>query len=146
LKVLDFILKEACFHSDMHYIPERNGFKLKPYEKAIPGIYFIIDADAKDILKIGKADGKFGLKSRINSYRSNLSKRLQTDKTVKLFHRKMNTNLKNKILKMYIYEMPPLKIKIQSYEVEAQAARSLEALLSLSARKEGHSLELSGQD
>ena len=61
----------------------------------------------------------------------------------------MTGELKGKILKMYILELPSEEKyfgKNDEYKVELQMARSLERLLSKKAKEENHSMLLSGQD
>tara|TARA_Y100000748_G_C15397078_1_gene449879 strand:+ start:66 stop:518 length:453 start_codon:yes stop_codon:yes gene_type:complete len=143
--VLEFIRANALFHSDMYYANEKKSFNLKPYSNSDPGVYFILYED--DILKIGKADGKQGLKGRVATYRTSLVSRYkQGDPTVLLWEKVMMKTLKGKILKFYLLPLPPIKEVFKGIEVELLMARSLEFKLSQFARDEGHSMLLSGQN
>ena len=143
LSVLDFINTYAKFHSSMVYIPERKSFNLAISDDDRPGIYFILNGE--DILKIGKADGKNGLKGRIKSYKSNLSSRRQ-DPTVARIYQAMTGVLKNQELSLYLLPLPPIRQQIMGYWLDLQMARSLEYQLSTQAKHEQHSMLLSGQD
>lgn len=143
LAVLEFMHTHATLHSSMEYDSNRKSFSIKPCEDTTPGVYFIVSAD--DILKIGKAEGRYGLKGRIKSYRSNLSTR-KNDHTVDRIFFVMTGKLHNCVLHMYILPLPKEKVLFKGHEIELQMARSLEKTLSKQARLEGHSMLLSGQD
>jgi hypothetical protein len=143
MKVIDFVKNKAVKHSLMNYCEDRKSFTMDVYYGKNPGIYFILDGN--NILKVGKADGKNGLQGRLSSYRGRLSSR-SSDYTVQLIYAKMTGPLKNKTLEMWVYELKPVILNVEGFEVEAQMARSLESKLSLLARNEGHTLELSGQN
>ncbi len=143
--VLEFIKVNAFFHSDMYYIDERKSFDVKPYPNNVPGVYFILNKD--DILKIGKADGKNGLKGRVATYRTSLASRHKAgDPTVLLWEKVMMKNLKDNILQFYLLPLPPINKVFKGIEVELLMARSLEFKLSQLARNENHSMMLSGQN
>ena len=144
LSALEFVREKAKFHSDMEYSEERSGFLMDQCKSLSPGIYFILDNE--DILKVGKADGVYGLKGRMNSYRSNLSARRGKDHTVDRFFLHMTGALKNKVLQMFIYEVPVTEIISEGYVIPMNIARGLEKILSQQAKKEGHTMLLSGQD
>ena len=145
VNVLDFIRANTIFHSEMKYNIARKSFDLKPYKNTEPGIYFILDN--ADILKIGKAEGKLGLKGRIATYRTRLVKQYETgDATVILWNKTMTTTLNNKVLNMYLLPLEPRKIDYKGVEVEMLIARSLEHELSKLARSQGNTMLLSGQD
>ena len=143
IKVIDFVKKKARFHSNMEYDLSRKGFILEPFPYLTPGIYFILLGD--DIHKIGKADGKHGLKGRINNYRANVATRMKTDFTTQRYFNVMTGLLKNKVLQMYIYECPSVKQEIEGYTLELQMARSFEETLTRQAIDERHTMSLSGQ-
>lgn len=143
LTVLEFMHTHATLHSSMDYDPSRKSFSIQPCEDSTPGVYFIVNGH--DILKIGKAEGRHGLKGRINSYRSNLSTR-KNDHTVDRIFSAMTGKLHGAILQMYILPLPKEKAVFKGYEIELQMARSLEEALSKQARLERHSMLLSGQD
>ncbi len=143
--VLEFIKVNAFFHSDMFYINERKSFDVKPYPNNVPGVYFILNKD--DILKIGKADGKNGLKGRVATYRTSLVSRHKAgDPTVLLWEKVMMKTLKDNILQFYLLPLPPINKVFKGIEVELLMARSLEFKLSQLARNENHSMMLSGQN
>lgn len=141
--VLEFMRENAKLHSKMAYNPARRSFTVDPCPDATPGVYFIVNAD--DIVKIGKAEGRYGLKGRIQTYRSDLSTR-KNDHTVERIYLAMTGKLKDCILDIYLLPLPTKVMEFKGYELELQMARSLEALLSKKARSEGHSMLLSGQD
>lgn len=145
LSVFEFMRKHAKKHSDMTYDVSRRGFILDKCSDTSTGIYFIVRMDTHDILKIGKAEGKYGLKGRIQTYRSNLSKRTG-DHTVKRYYDVMTGPLEGVMLEMRILPLPIETKNILGYEVEMQVARSLELLLSKQAKEERHTMSLSGQD
>lgn len=145
MNVLKFVTKNATYHSSMTYDENRKSFNLKPYSKTHTGIYFILND--QDILKIGKADGKQGLKGRISTYRTRLvSNYKKGDPTVILWHKVMMEELSNKILSMYLLPLESKKIIYKGIEVEAMIARSLEYKLSELAKRQNHSMKLSGQN
>ena len=143
IKVIDFVKTKARFHSNMEYDLSRKGFILEPFPHLTPGIYFILLDD--DIHKIGKADGKHGLKGRIDNYRANAATRMKTDFTTQRYFNVMTGLLKDKVLAMHIYECPSIKREIEGYTLELQMARSFEETLTRQAIGEGHTMSLSGQ-
>lgn len=145
LSVLEFMHKHATPHSVMTYDVSRRGFVLEKCLDTTAGIYFIVRDNPEDILKIGKAEGKYGLKGRIQTYRSDLSKRTH-DHTVKRYYEQMTGPLLGVVLKMYILPLPKETKNILGYMLEMQIARSLEQLLSKQAKEERHTMSLSGQD
>jgi hypothetical protein len=145
IDVTEFIKEHALFHSEMTYNTERKSFNLDPYENKDPGIYFILDKE--DILKIGKADGKQGLKGRISTYRTRLVKNFEKgDSTVLLWNKVMTDTLNETVLSIYLLPLQPHKITYKGIEVEMLVARSLEYELSKLASIQGHSMLLSGQN
>lgn len=142
MTVLDFVKKKAKFHSNMTYNPDRKSFIMDPCQCSVAGIYIIMDDF--NILKVGKAEGKYGLQGRLSSYTHDLSKRV-TDKSVQLYERVMTGPLKDKTLQVYTYQVPAKKTLYEGFELELHLARSLEYTLSKQAKSEGHSLLLSGQ-
>ena len=144
ISVIEFINANAKFHSNMTYNHDRKSFNLEPYGDPTPGIYFILDID--DILKIGKADGRSGLKGRVSTYRTRLVTRYKVgDPTVLLWEKIMTGELNGKTLKMYVLPLEPTYANFKGIEVEMLMARSLEYKLSKLASLEGHSMALSGQ-
>lgn len=145
MAVIEFMKKYASFHSDMTYDLTRKGFFLDKCSDTTTGIYFIVRKDTKDILKIGKAEGKYGLKGRVQTYRSKLDSRVN-DKTVERIFTAMTGVLAGVTLEMYILPIPTQTMNFNGVLVELQIARSLELALSKQAREESHSMYLSGQD
>ena len=141
--VLQFMHDNAKLHSTMLYNSVRRSFAIEPCNDPRPGVYFIVND--VDIVKIGKAEGRYGLKGRIQTYRSNLATR-KNDHTVERIYLAMTGVLQGCVLKMYILPLPTQSIDFKGFEIELQMARSLEAILSKKARAEGHSMLLSGQD
>jgi len=145
INVIEFISENALFHSEMTYNLERKSFDLDPYESTYPGIYFILDN--QDILKIGKADGKQGLKGRIANYRTRLVKNFEKgDSTVLLWNTVMTGSLNETVLSIYLLPLEPRTTTHLGIEVEIMIARSLESKLSKLAKKQHHSMKLSGQN
>jgi hypothetical protein len=142
MTVLDFVKKKAKFHSAMTYNYAKKSFIMEPCQCAVAGIYIIMDDF--NILKVGKAEGRYGLQGRLSSYTHDLSKRV-TDKSVQLYERIMMGPLKDKTLQIYTYQVPAKKTIYEGFELELHLARSLEYTLSKQAKSEGHSLLLSGQ-
>lgn len=145
MTVIEFMRNYATFHSDMTYDESRKGFLLDKCSDTTPGIYFIVRQDTKDILKIGKAEGKEGLKGRVQTYRSKLASR-KNDKTVERFFNAMTGELAGVALEMHILPLPTQTSNYNGIIVELQMARSLELALSKQAREENHSMSLSRQD
>lgn len=141
--VLDFVRAHAVLHSSMTYNTVRKSFVIKPCMDPTPGVYFILNNS--DIVKIGKAEGRSGLKGRIQTYRGNLATR-KNDHTVERIYTVMTGILEGCTLGMYILPLPTQTIDFKGYQIELQMARSLELTLSKRARAEGHSMLLSGQD
>ena len=145
MTVIEFMKAYATIHSDMKYDKSRKGFVLNRCLDTTTGIYFIVRKDTMDILKIGKAEGKDGLKGRVQTYRSKLASR-NNDKTVKRFFDVMTGELAGVTLEMHILPLPTQPYDFNGILVELQMARSLELALSKQAREENHSMRLSGQD
>lgn len=144
MKVLDFIKEKAKYHCEMQWIDERKGFDMEICRSESSGVYFILDGN--DIMKIGKADGKRGLHLRLYSYRNNHVKRIKVCRTVQLYDRVMNGELKGNPLSVYYFEMETPETLFEGYTVKSSIVRSFEETLSKQARAEGHSMLLSGQD
>lgn len=142
MTVLDFVKDKAKFHSIMTYNPAKKSFIMNPCHCTVAGIYIIMHNF--NILKIGKAEGKYGLHGRLSSYTHDLSKRV-TDKSVQLYERVMTGPMKDKELEVYTLQVPAKKTKFEGLELELHLARSLEYTLSKQAKAEGHLMLLSGQ-
>jgi hypothetical protein len=144
MKVLDFIKNTAVWHDEMKYDETRAAFNMASSKNTDIGIYFIVYG--KDILKVGKADGKKGLAGRIHDYRSSCKSRLNRDNTARLINETMTSKKwKGKALEFYTYSVPEVEMNIHGYKIKLSGARSLEEQLSRQAEKEGHSLALSAQ-
>ena len=147
MTVKDFIILKTNLHSSMRYDESRMCFLMEPYRSTETGIYFIVDDNDKfDILKVGKAEGKYGLSGRLGSYRSSQVTRYPNDRTTQLLYKTMTNTHKDKWLSMYVFEIPMSDVLFEGYVVKASLARSFEELLSKQARAEGHTMVLSGQD
>jgi len=144
IKVIDFVKKKATFHSSTTYDETTAQFKMPIYQSKTPGVYFILYGN--DIMKVGKADGRNGLKGRLNDYRAKNVIRIPNDPTAKLFHDIMTTKLKGKVLDFYVYEIPMLETLLEGYTIHMSRARSFEIALSKQANEEGHSMLLSSQN
>lgn len=144
MKVLDFIKTKGKHHCEMQWLDNRKGFDMEIYRSRSSGIYFILDGD--NIMKVGKADGKGGLHSRLYSYRNDHTKRIKVCRTVQLYDRVMNGELRGKTLSVYVFEMESPEVLFEGYTVKSSIVRSFEETLSKQARAEGHSMLLSGQD
>ena len=144
MKVIDFIINSSVWHDNMKYDESRAAFNMSSSQNTDIGIYFIVHG--KEILKVGKADGKKGLAGRIQDYRSSGKKRLHRDKTALLIHETMTSKKwKGKELEFYTFNVPEVEMTIHGYKIKLSGARSLEEQLSRQAEKEGHSLALSAQ-
>jgi hypothetical protein len=145
---LQFIKTKANFHGTMHYLPERMGFDMLPYSSPQTGIYFILDSNDR-IHKVGKAEGKGGLKRRFNNYRANNCTRyhIHNDKTTIMVNRIMTGPLKNEILYMYVLEIKKEPFLYENtYTIEKSYIRALEEAISIHARSDGHPMLLSSQN
>ena len=145
LTVLEFIEQKAQFHGIMKYNEQRHSFDLEQCNIVDHGIYFFVDGI--DILKVGKADGKFGLKGRLNNYRyDNLQTRAEFDRTAnRLYTIFEDPKMREKSIVVWVLPVPMVESIFEGYSVQMSRARSLEEQLSRQAEKEGHSLLLSGQ-
>jgi hypothetical protein len=141
MKIIDFIKDNAKFHSFMTYNNSMKSFDIEPYKETHPGVYFIVCDDC--IQKVGKAEGKYGLKGRMSQYTGNKVKTFQNDKTDVLWNSVMTNELKNKKLEMYVLPTEPIIFKFLGIEVEGMIARSLEKKLSILAREQDHPMLLS---
>lgn len=144
MPVLDFVRTRATYGGEMRYNAPRIGFDMPVLTSEVPGVYFILLGT--DILKVGKAEGKLGIKGRLLNYRSTNRSRLPFDRTCQLVHRIMTTDLKDQVLEVYYFEVPKTETLLEGYTVLTSMARSFEELLSRQARVEGHSMLLSGFD
>lgn len=159
--VTKFIKTEATFLCKATYNKERYGWDMPSCLDKTPGVYFIVKRMGKnlEILKVGKAEGKKGLHQRIGQYRSSGVGRIngtngkyedRYDRSVITIHNAMLEVEKvygeNVELEFYIHGMPKLEVLYKGYKLESSIIRSLELELSLQAKKEGHSMLLSGQD
>lgn len=144
MPVLDFVRTRCELGGAMNYNESRIGFDMPVLATEQPGVYFILH-DA-DILKVGKAEGKLGLKGRMLNYRSTNRARLPFDRTCQLVHRIMTEDLRDKTLEFYYFEVPKTESVLEGYTVMTSMARSFEELLSRQARAEGHSMLMSGFD
>jgi hypothetical protein len=153
----DFILSKATLVSTMTYEPDRYGWDVPCLPSKVPGIYFIVregkfrrKGAKMDILKVGKAEGVYGLRGRIQSYTSTSINRKDWDRTIRYLHTSMQTllneNNEHCKIKLYCMELPMTKVLFEGYELETSMIRSLEKTLSIQATQEGHSMLLSGQD
>lgn len=149
LTVLEFIETKALFHDVMVYNDQRNSFDMKVCQITDPGVYFIIDhtnPNSPDILKVGKAEGRQGLKGRLNDYRADNIKRATWDSTsAKIMKIFKDPKMRKKLLVMCILPVPMIQSIFEGYTVNMSRARSIEELLSRQAETEGHSLLLSSQ-
>jgi len=143
MKLIDFVKQKATLHSVAKYNEENAQFKMPIYQSKQPGVYFILLGD--DIMKVGKADGRNGLKGRLNDYRAKNVIRLPNDPTARLIHDIMTSELKDKTLEFYVYEIPMVESILEGYTIEMSRARSFEKILSKQAEDEGHSMLLSSQ-
>ena len=155
MTVEQFILTKATYMSTMTYDKERYGWDIPNLPSKTPGIYFIVRDKSStdptlDILKVGKAEGKYGLRGRMQSYTSTSVNRKDWDRTIQYVHNAMHSLLDKKgnhcDLHLYCFEMPMSKVLFEGFELEASIIRSLEKTLSVQATGEGHSMLLSGQD
>ena len=124
MKIVEFIKNNAKFHSFMTYNNSMKSFDIEPYKETHPGVYFILCDDC--IQKIGKAEGKYGLKGRMSQYTGNFKiKTFQNDKTDILWNSVMTNELKNKILEMYVLAAEPIIFSFFFIELEAMIARNI---------------------
>jgi hypothetical protein len=144
MKVLEFIKNNAVWHDEMKYDNTRMAFDMASSKNTDIGIYFIVHG--KDVLKVGKADGKKGIAGRIQDYRSSCKARINRDNTARLMYDTMTSKKwQGKALEFYTYSVPEVEMHIHGYRIKLSGARSLEEQLSRQAEKEGHSLALSAQ-
>lgn len=157
MTVEDFVLSKATLVSTMTYEPERYGWDIPFLPYGIPGIYFIVRSGKfrgkghkLDILKVGKAEGEYGLRGRIRSYRATSVNRKDWDRTIRYLHTSMqsllNEDNEHCKIELYCLEVPKSKVVFENYVLEQSIIRSLEKTISIQAKSEGHSMLLSGQD
>ena len=142
--VLEFV-KTQCVkvNSPLRYLPDESRFCWDDATSvSLPtqsGVYFLLSHNDTKIQKIGKADGRGGLKGRLRGYTAKKTPhKINTDKTDRLWREKMTNHLLGESISVFYYETSPMEINksyIQgnvehSLVVEAQWARSLEEKLS----------------
>ena len=160
LSVVQFINKHAKLHdSNVTYDNSEYKWNIQKYPSKNPGLYFItviVDNEIV-ILKVGKADGVKGINHRLSQYRSSGKNRAEGkgkngkyDRTVITIHLAVQEVYKKYgkkvVMQLYTHEMPKLSVDYCGYSLESSHIRSLEKILSVQAKQEGHSMLLSGQD
>jgi hypothetical protein len=152
MSVLEFIDTHCQFHSEMTYDEKLYGFDVRNFSYKIPGIYFITatsEDGTRHIVKVGKADGREGLKGRISQYRSKNYKRVGKDRTIDFTHKAMSEIHKKYgegcVLNMYVHLMEKTVTEYHGILLESSFIRSLEEKLTLQAYGERHPMLLSGQ-
>lgn len=152
MTVDQLVKKKAKFHCVAKYDPSRYGWNLQNYPNKNTGIYIMCVErdDFMDILKIGKAEGNEGLYKRFSYYRATSINRVDTDRCIMPIHNAMKEVEKRygKGCEIHVYtlEIPKQETNFLGYSVESSFIRSFEKQLSLQAKREGHSMLLSGQD
>lgn len=140
--VLELIKEHAIFHDFTKYNPDRNSFDMNICRITEPGVYFFLDGD--DILKVGKGDGRIGLKGRIGNYRQKNFAASNGDAQAKMINRVFSTKkMQKKKLSVYVLPVPMIDSPLYGRVVQMSRARSLELQLSKQAEEEGHSLLMS---
>ena len=110
----------------------------------VPGVYAYLTGDA--VQKIGKAEGAGGLRSRHAFGRGDTTKNATTALWARVWG---DGQLKGVAVDVFFHPLPtvPVIVDVPGFgpkEVQLQAARSLECLLSEAARDEGEPLLLAG--
>lgn len=121
---------------------------------AEPGIYFLLSHNSTRLQKIGKAEGAKGLIQRLGQYTTikSIDGKIMRDRTDRLWFSKMtraDSELCGQEIDIYWYITNPTLVSFEdgglTLKLEAQWARSLERELNVIADKQGHCMELSGE-
>ena len=157
MDIVKFIEKNAVLHDgSVRYNDNRKSISVATYPFGLShhrGVYFFVleHKGKKNIMKVGKADGKKGFAQRISEYRYDQStafKNKRTDCLVtyeafKEMRKKFGDDVK---LQMWLYRVDPQLIEHKGITVEASIVRDLELTLSKLARQQGHDMLLSRVD
>lgn len=154
-QLIEFI-KKTSYAGTWSYSEDGNyaGFYWDPQKNmeipSHPGIYFLLSDDLTAVQKIGKAEGRGGLRQRFKQYTSKklINGRVLTDDTDGLWFKAMKGILINKKIDVYYYTTPPEIVNFSnfglSFCLEAHWARSFERTLNVLARSESQPMFLSG--
>ena len=109
-------------------------------------VYFLLSSFG--IEKVGKADGKGGLKQRFSRYLK-VNKTLKNDDTDKRWHRTMSSqDMLDQEIQIYYITFPKetktLKTSLGELEIKFSPASQVEKVLFLTAKREGNPMQLSG--
>ena len=110
-------------------------------------VYFLLSSFG--IEKVGKADGKGGLKQRFSRYLK-VNKTLKNDDTDKRWHRTMSSqDMLDQEIQIYYITFPKetktLKTSLGELEIKFSPASQVEKVLFLTAKREGNPMQLSGK-
>lgn len=159
MDLIEFVKRRASYAGKWRYSIETDkaGFSWTvgsldtvPTE---PGIYFLLSHNSTRLQKIGKAEGAKGLIQRLGQYTTikSIDGKIMRDRTDRLWFSKMthaDSELRGQEIDIYWYITKPALVSLEDgdlmLKLEAQWARSLERELNLIAAKQGHHMELSG--
>lgn len=144
--VLNFVKKHGKLISSEITWKEDKGFIGFP--KGLTddrGVYFVVSQYG--IEKVGKADGKFGFKGRMISYKSSINSKNKSprDASCKLWEEMMMSELHGEVLSIYFIDVPLITQKIHGVEVITSAAREFEEQMSIAAREANQPMRLAGR-
>lgn len=119
-------------------------------QKELPtdhAVYFLLSSFG--IEKVGKADGKGGLKQRFSRYLK-VNKTLKNDDTDKRWHRTMSSqDMLDQEIQIYYITFPKetktLKTSLGELEIKFSPASQVEKVLFLTAKSERNPMRLSGK-
>jgi len=143
------VISSAHFGGKMKYSSSGFGWEWSE-QKELPtdhAVYFLLSSFG--IEKVGKADGKGGLKQRFSRYLK-VNKTLKNDDTDKRWHRTMSSqDMLDQEIQIYYITFPKetktLKTSLGELEIKFSPASQVEKVLFLTAKREGNPMQLSGK-
>jgi hypothetical protein len=143
------VIDSTTFGGRMKYSSSGFGWEWTA-KKELPSehaVYFLLSSFG--IEKVGKADGKGGLKQRFSRYLK-VNKTLKNDDTDKRWHRTMSSqDMLDQEIQIYYITFPKetktLKTSLGELEIKFSPASQVEKVLFLTAKSEGNPMRLSGK-
>lgn len=144
--LLELIKQKAIHHSSASYILSDYRWDFPPVREGRKGVYIFIDAEGKDVLKVGKADRASGLAGRLNEYRASSHRYLlNPSSSASVIKRIQEGSGRQLEIEIYYIPIDPQPLVIVGIEIFTSPARELEQAIFTMARKAGHSLRFCRQ-
>jgi hypothetical protein len=142
------VISSAQFGGRMKYSSSGFGWEWSE-QKELPtdhAVYFLLSSFG--IEKVGKADGKRGLKQRFSRYLK-VNKTLKNDDTDKRWHRIMSQDMLGQEIQIYYITFPKetktLKTVLGELEIKFSPVSQVEKVLFLAAKDQRNPMRLSGK-